>query len=239
MEAAHHAHHPPEGGNDARRMIDELARRHFLKLAVAAAGASALPALAAEDGGLTAVAGAPAEGALKVLRSLPAATEGSGPAIWILSSSLCRYCQQMNRERPGPVPGIAVNYVAYPLADRESGAVARVWRARSTDAYRRFMGGEFRDVPAVPVNPPRARSPHYATPDERLTDAQLFEKWYAEIRIVQSLWADDAGRIGTVTPESFIAVTLDSGPALIRLPGDGVPVLQAMIAKFPHFFPRG
>ena len=218
--------------------MTDPSRRTVLKFAAAALAAPALPAWAQQDGKLTALAGPPAQAALKILQSLPAATEGAGVPIWILSSSRCGYCRQMNRDRPGPVPGLAINYIAYPLADSESGAVARVWRARSAEAYRRFMAGEFAAVSPVPVNPPRGRSEFFATPDGQLSDAQLFAKYHAEILLVKSLWADAAGRIESVTPESFIAVTLPQGPALIRLPGDGVPVLQAMIARHPAMFPK-
>lgn len=210
-------------------------RRDLIKLAAAGLAMRALPSWA-EEAGLQAVGGPAALGAKRVLESLPLASEGSGVPIWILSSSRCGYCVKMNRERPGPVPGIASHYIAYPLADSETGAVAKVWRARSSEAYRRFMAGGYRHVPALPVPAIAGRSPHHATADADLTDAQLFGKYWAEIRLVKSLWADENGRIESVTPESYIFATPPEGPALIRLPGDGVPVLQAMLKQYPGWF---
>ena len=209
-------------------------RRDLMKLAAAAVAGSALPAWA-EELGLQAVGGPVALNARGILQAMPSAREGSGWPIWILSSSRCGYCLKMNRERPGPVAGVESNYIAWPLVDTESGAVAQVWRARTAAAYRRFMAGALRDVPPIPVTPPRARSPHHATPDAQLTDAQLFDKHYAEMHIVKSLWADAQGRIRSVTPESYLFVYPPDGHALIRLPGDGVPVLQAMQREYPDW----
>ncbi|MFA7587752.1 MAG: twin-arginine translocation signal domain-containing protein [Novosphingobium sp.] len=211
-------------------------RRDFLKLATAAGfAAHALPALA-EQTGLQAVGGQMAEAARKILQSLPAAREGDGVPIWILSSARCTVCQAMNRKRPGPVPGIATHYLAYPLLDAEAPAVAQVWRARTANAYRRYMAGAFRDAPAFPVQSPVGRSPHHGRADQELSDAELFAKYHAEIMLVKSLWADDSGRIESVTPESYFFLRPPQGPALVRLPGDGIPVLQALMQKYPDWF---
>ena len=210
-------------------------RRDLIRMAAAAVAARSLPAWA-EDLGLEAVGGQAALGARRILESLPLASEGSGIPIWILSSSRCGYCVKMNRERPGPVAGIATHYIAYPLADAETGAVARVWRARTIATYRRFMAGGLRHVPAVAMPTLTGRSRHHASPDAGLNDTQLFEKYWAEIRMVKSLWADGNGQIRSVTPESYLFVTPPEGAALIRLPGDGVPVLQAMLKEFPGWF---
>lgn len=213
-----------------------LSRRRFVQSAALAGLALPAHRLIAAEANVPAVGGPAAIGARRILEALPVGREGSGVPIWILSSSRCGYCLKMNRDRPGPTPGIATNYLAWPLADSESGAVAKVWRAKSSAAYRRFMAGEMRDVPAVPVNTPSGRSPHYARADADLTDAQLFDKYHAEMYAVKSLFADSYGRIASVTPESYILLNPPEGLALIRLPGDGVPVLQHLLKRYPKWF---
>jgi hypothetical protein len=209
-------------------------RRTLLQLAAAGVAALALP-VRAQELGLEAVAGALALKVRDALRSLPAGREGSGVPIWILSSSRCGYCQKMNRERPGPTSGIETNYIAYPLADTESGAVAKAWRQRSIAGYRRFMGGAYAIASPVPVPRVTGRSPHFLRPDAELSDAQLFDKHYTEIHLIKSLWAKD-GRIESVTPESYIFVRTPEGPSVIRIPGDGVPVLREMLKEYPAWF---
>lgn len=209
-------------------------RRTFLQLAGAGAAALALPARAQELG-LEAIGGALALKVRDVLRALPAGREGTGVPIWILSSSRCTYCQRMNRDRPGQAAGIETNYIAYPLADAESGAVAKAWRQRSIAGYRRFMAGGYAIAPVVPVPAVKGRSPYYAKADAALTDAQLFDKYYTEIQLIKSLWAKN-GRIESVTPESYLFAQTPEGPSVIRLPGDGVPVLREMLKEYPAWF---
>lgn len=213
----------------------EPTRRTFLQLAAAGiASAVALPVWA-EELGLQAVSGPLALKARALLQGLPVGREGSGVPIWILSSARCGYCQKMNRERPGAVAGVQTNYVAYPLVDSESGAVAKVWRAGTIAAYRQFMAGAYRAVPAVPIPALTGRSAYYGKPDKGLTDAQLFDKHYTEIHLLKSLWAKN-GRIESVTPESYLFAQPPEGPALIRFPGDGVPVLREMLKEYPTWF---
>lgn len=210
-------------------------RRTFLQLVAGSTAALALPAWA-ESLGLQAVGGPAALRGRALLQALPSGREGRGVPVWILSSARCGYCQKMNRERPGPVAGIETNYIAYPLANSESGAVAKAWRERSIAGYRRFMAGGFRDAPPLPMPQLNGRSPHADRPDRELSDAQLFEKYYSDIRLVKSLWARSDGTIESVTPESYLFVRPQGSPALIRLPGDGVPVLQAMQKEYPAWF---
>lgn len=217
-------------------MPSQPTRRTFLQFAAAgiATGGLAWPAWA-ENLGLQAIGGEAALRARAVLQSLPSGREGSGVPIWILSSQRCGYCQKMNRERPGPVAGIETNYIAYPLVDAESGGVARAWRGRSITAYRQFMAGSYRSVPAVPMPALQGRSPWFARADKDLTEAQLFDKYYTEIHLLKSLWAKN-GRIESVTPESYLFARPPEGAVLIRLPGDGVPVLRELLKEYPQWF---
>ena len=60
------------------------------------------------------------------LSTLPTANVGRGPRIFILSSSLCPFCQKMDTLYSGGIPDFQARYIAYPLIERESGAVAQV-----------------------------------------------------------------------------------------------------------------
>lgn len=146
------------------------------------------------------------------LATMPATVLGTGPKLYVLSSSLCPSCKAMNTRHPGAIAGLETRYIAYALNERESGAVARVWRNPTNANYRAYMAGRFRDAPPLPYT----RSLTQPQID-RLANPRTDLEWYTKYNLQLSAMFDyfvkanrdknphDAsGRYSVPTPSFFL-----------------------------------
>jgi hypothetical protein len=82
-----------------------------------------------------------AEELLNALEQMPFASEGKGTPLYVFEFSECPFCQQFNRDYPGPVAGIEMRHMFYAVSQRSANEAAALAQSRSIDDYRKYMAG--------------------------------------------------------------------------------------------------
>ncbi|MGD2064744.1 MAG: hypothetical protein PVF51_14360, partial [Nitrospirota bacterium] len=81
---------------------------------------------------------------LSILESLPYATEGQGPVMYVFEYSECPYCQAMYRDFNGKDVGIEFRRMFVPISQRTSAETAALGKSRDIADYHAFMEGRKR-----------------------------------------------------------------------------------------------